>query len=200
MAYADCIDKNIQLNNELEILLEKFPQQRKLDQTAAKRAGKSYDGTYFKVEPIITAKTDSMYLGAYQVVFTYHPIENQAPALKFCLDLYPYCCALHQLNNFGYGDSEYLDQEFFEAFIQMALDYYRVHINKITRLMINFVEFTRTGHFEMDDKAIPLDEKSSIQYPMWYEWAKNRPESQIIETLFVNHNTERVIHNMIITL
>ena len=199
MTYASKINKQIQLNNELETLLEKFPRQRELDQTYAEILGKKYDGTYTKVDPIITVENDSTYGGAYQVVFLYRPIQHHAPSIKFCLDLYPYCCALHQLNNFSCCD-KYLDQEFFEAFIQRALSYYNANINKITRLMINFVEFSRATQFDMDDKAIPLDEKSEIQYPTWYKWAKNRPESKVIETLFVNNNTNRVIHNTIIIL
>jgi hypothetical protein len=197
--YANQINKAILLNEELETLLEKFPRQRELDQASAEMLGKNYDGTYNKVDPVITVETDSTYGGAYQVVFLYRPIQHHSPTIKFCLDLYPYCCALHQLNNFSCSD-KYLDQEFFEAFIQMAFGYYKNHVNKITRLMINFVEFSRATQFDMDDKAIPLDEKSEIQYPTWYKWAKNRPAANVIETLFVNNNTDRVIHNTIITL
>ena len=78
--------------------------------------------------------------------------------------------------------------------IEGCIRIYRDAVTPTQRIMINFVEATRYDHFSTSD-VIPVDEKSTINYPLFYKWAN---KYQTNETLFVNHNTGRIIHNVIV--
>jgi hypothetical protein len=117
--------------------------------------------------------------------------------LSFTLDYYPACCAIKTMNNFQYRDGIFT-QEFINDFINMCISAYaKGFYVEIRRIIANFVETSRNNVFNMDSN-IPDDPAAKIQYPMIYEWAKSQRAMQ--KMLYVNHNTERIIHTTQILL
>ena len=117
--------------------------------------------------------------------------------LYFTLDYYPACCAIKTMNNFQYQDGIFT-QEFINDFINMCISAYGTSFYvEIRRIIANFVETSRNNVFNMDSN-IPDDPAAKIQYPMIYEWAKSQRSIQ--KMLYVNHNTDRIIHTTQILL
>lgn len=117
--------------------------------------------------------------------------------LSFTLDYYPACCAIKTMNNFQYRDGIFT-QEFINDFINMCISAYASSFYvEIRRIIANFVETSRNNVFNMDSN-IPDDPAAKIQYPMIYEWAKSQRSIQ--KMLYVNHNTDRIIHTTQILL
>lgn len=190
-SYIKEIQDYVDSHNVMENLLAAHPRQQELNKRFLEYHGR------IRGNPRMVITEDQLYKGNYQVNFSYQPTDASAKLINLCLDLYPHCCALHQLNNFQHGHEKFLDTEFFLSFVAECIRQYSIGVNTPRRLMINFVEWTRTEQFSVTDTEIPLDPKSQVGYHLFYEWAKKH---QHIETLFVNHNTNRVIHNVIITL
>lgn len=121
-------------------------------------------------------------------------IYNQ---LSFTLDYYPACCAIKTMNNFQYRDTIFT-QEFINDFINMCIaSYAKALYVEIRRIIANFVETSRNNKYNMGDH-IPDIPDAKIQYPMIYEWAKSQQSMQ--KMLYVNHNTDRIIHTTQILL
>jgi hypothetical protein len=120
--------------------------------------------------------------------------DNGINLARFTLDLYPACCALHQLNDFYFHRS--LDKETIASLLQWCLSAYGMILTRPKRLMINFVEASREDMFKYDDVVPPYDTQV-MNYQTFYDWAKEKAH---LEQMFVNHNTNRIIHNVIVTL
>lgn len=194
--YVLAAQKQVDNGNVMQSLLALHPKQVELNKHYQAYRGTDYDGQPFVLNPKMVVDEDRSYFGRYQVNFSYQPMKD-LKMINLCLDLYPHCCALHQLNNFSHGNAHYIDPDFFVAFVEEAIHQYFMVVNQPRRLMINFVEWSRIGDFKPEQQDIPPSEKAQINYPLFYQWAKKH---QHIETLFVNHNTGRIIHNTIITL
>ena len=179
-------------------LIKKYPKQQELFELYCKQNYYCFDKLGNKVflpaEPSITASEYNKYgRSSYGVTFNARINITGASLLGFTMDLYPECCALNQLNAFHSYDS-YVDPDFADEFIEGCIRIYRQAINGVQRIMINFVESSRYGIFSTSD-VIPVDEKSLINYPLFYKWAN---KYQTNETLFVNHNSARIIHNVVV--
>lgn len=171
-----------------EDLFKKHPEQIKKYEAACIQ----YE---WKDSPLtITVSDDRKYNGKYAITFSVG--NSYFHLVKFTLDLYPACCALNQLNDF-HTDEVILLEPFLKDFIQLCINTYRRCVSTPRRLMINFVEWTRQNDYNPSQKDIPVSDKTQINFPMMYKWAK---ESDHIETTFVNHNTGRIIHNVIVNL
>jgi len=184
--------------NLFKQLTKKYPKQLEMITEYGKLNHYQFDAKGERVpiplEPQITAVEYTKYgRSAYGIRFDVRITKTGPSLIGFTLDLYPECCALHQLNAFHH-DSQYVDPDFAEAFIEECIRIYRYVVTTTQRIMINFVEATRYDHFSTSD-VIPVDEKSTINYPLFYKWAN---KYQTNETLFVNHNTGRIIHNVVV--
>ncbi len=186
------------LKDTLAELLKKYPDQQKKLEECNRIVNYDYDEkgnrTPKPFTPFIKCMQEEKYNGRYAVKFLLKLSVPSTPLIAFTLDLYPECCALHQLNGFHHCDSHYLDEEFFFEFIKRCISAYTMSVNVPRRLMINFVR----EHSDHRPDIIPAAvENPRILYPMWYRWACRYPKQ---ETLFANHNTHRIIHNTIINL
>lgn len=146
---------------------------------------------YLKLECV----PDTKYQGKYSCQFKLSVGgDNGVHLARFTLDLYPACCALHQLNDFTFYSE--LDKETIGSLILCCLNAYGTILTRPRRLMINFVEATRDDTFGPTDVVPPYD-KQKMNYQTFYDWAISKP---YLEQMFVNHNTTRIIHNVIVTL
>lgn len=143
----------------------------------------------------LDCSSDIKYQSKYSGVFRLSVGGTQGhPLARFTLDLYPDCCALHQLNGFGFYPD--LDRYTIDAFINVCIGSWGKILTNPKRLMINFVETTREDALRPED-VVPVHEHQKMNYQSFYDWAMSKPH---LEQMFVNHNTSRVIHNVIVTL
>lgn len=185
------------LAGAVEDLLTRFPEQREKLERYNNAVNYEYDKKWLrKVLPMnahISCEPDDKYTGRYSVRFMLRTGTNAAPLIRFTMDLYPECCALFQLNGFAHALSTYLDEGFFREFVEKCMRAYRNVIGSPPRIMINFVE---DGPYADDHNVTPTEaEPLKVIFPMWYDWAKQYP-MQV--NRFVNHNTGRVIRNVVI--
>ena len=141
------------------------------------------------------------------VSFKFRVVFGTMELLSFCLDPYPACCAMWQINNFKYvsvvGDCVV---ECMNKLLQLVQKYY---YSSLRRVVLNVVENPRwetersvysdyvsdyVPKYKFGDIP-PLDETdmTKIKYPKIYTWAKSHKHQEL---LTVNHNTENIIHFM----
>lgn len=143
---------------------------------------------------IICSKYTKYGTSQYGLTFEFQLSPGRTMGISFTLDLYPECCALHQMNNFSHNQAVLINPVFAYDFIEGCVMIYQEVVNRIARIMVNFVETTRQDKYSTDD-VVPPDPKAIINYPLFYTWA-NKYQTQ--ENLFVNHNTARIIHNTVV--
>jgi len=117
-------------------------------------------------------------------------VEGRA-LLWFTVSPYNYCCAMNQINGFGYDNC--LEFEFVDA--MMATLQKSVRRYSSQRWVFNFVETRRDRDHPVDATEVVLPEverEPRMHFEYLYDWAKRQAKFQ--EMLFVNQNTGNIIH------
>jgi len=110
--------------------------------------------------------------------------------LWFTVSPYNYCCAMNQINGFGYDNC--LEFEFVDTMMTTLQKSVRRYSSQ--RWVFNFVETRRHDHpVDATEEVLPwADEDLRMSYKYLYDWAKRQAKFQ--EMLFVNQNTGNIIH------
>lgn len=116
--------------------------------------------------------------------------------VHYYIDAYPACCAMYQLNYFGYdGVSRKEVKELFNV----SLRFLRNHLSsRCRRVVLNTVEKQPIDNkdrceFNYPD-PVPITRKTHLgmmDYPFVHEWALSKVHQEL---QFVNPNTGNIIH------
>lgn len=122
---------------------------------------------------------------------TFVKVESKDRVLLwFTLSPYNYCCAMNQVNGFGYDNC--VKPEFVDAMMTTLQKTVRPYSSQ--RWVFNFVEPRRNHVLPVDPTEVveAIDGKPVICFEYLYNWAKRQAKFQ--EMLFVNQNTGNIIH------